>query len=384
MRNLAFCLMSFVLATQVFAAVRFNPDLAKMEENREAIRKVLADPKASAYDKLVAKYDDLKWDLFTCEDKDFAAKKAAMTKLIAERGEIEKAVYLRFLYEVVHRDNQGVMKYPDIWEIADRETKGEEKLRADYYSRRITMMAVAQRWRGTVNPSVSAEARLKLVEQMEKDPAVPAARRDGDGQRCACLLDMGRYAEAERLMQQRAATTNVTQRKKWLCELANFYNDRANRYYADRDPATLRKIVGVSDQKLACDPNGKDAGFCRKTLSMKASALIELGELAEARKSVDASVKFTKDGKGDFDIAKQYATIAFKEGKWDEVAERLAPYAKDLDADWNITCAQALAAAGRRKEAIPYLEGAKKKCRNKYKRDGYEYLLGKYKAEFAE
>ena len=383
MRNLVFCLMSIVLAASAFAAVRFNPDLAKMDENRAAIKKVIADPKASAYDKLVAQFDDLKWELFTCEDKDLPARKAAMTKLIAERGAVEKPVYLRFLYEVVSRDGQNVMAYPDIWEIADRESKGDERLRREYYSRRISSMVYANRGRGTIDPEKGPDARLKLIDQMEKDPAF-AKKPDVADYRCECLIDLGRFDAAEQLMLERAATTNVAVRKVWLNRLGDFYNDRAERYYADRDPATLRKIVGVSEQKLACDPDGKDARFSRKALAMKASALTALGELVAARQAADGQVRFTKDGKGDFDLAKQYASIAYKEGKWGEVVDWLSPYADKLDADWNETVARALCAAGRRAETVPYLEAASKKCRNKYKRDGYNYLYKKLKSETAQ
>ena len=46
-----------------------------------------------------------------------------------------------------------------------------------------------------------------------------------------------------------------------------------------------------------------------------------------------------------------------------------------------MTVARALCAAGRRTESVPYLAAASKKCRNKYKRDGYDYLYKKIKAE---
>ena len=376
------CLLSVGIAASA-CAVKFDPDLTKMDENREAIRKALADPKTGPADRLWAKYYDLKWDLYTCEDGDFPAKKAEVLKLITERGDNEKKPYLDFIYGVVN-DNQGVIKMPDIWPIADRETKDEPTLRYGYYSHRISAMQRASQRLGTVDPTVCAEARLKLIEQMEKDPMVDERHRDGSEQRFACLVEMGCHADAEKLLLERAASTNSAQRLIWLSLAADFYKDRAVRYYTEPDPATLRKVVKVCDDLIATDLAGRPSRYSRKGYLMKADALYHVGEFAEARKAVDGYVALLKDAKCDFDAAKLYADIAFAEKKWGEVTERLSPFVEKLDADWNIKCAQSLVAAGRRREALPYLEAASKKCRNKYKRDGYGYLLQKFKSEFGE
>lgn len=375
-------LLTAAVASSAFA-VRFNPDLTKMDENRAAIRAVLADPQAKPSAKLWAKYDDLKWDLYTCEDKDFPAKKAAMLKLITERGDLEKGLYVDFLYGL-GRENLGPVQIPDLWPILDRETKGEPKLRLQYYLNRLAAMRRAVLWRGTYNPAYSVEARLKLIDEMEKDPAVDRSRFDFAGNRFECWVDLGDRAKIEEALQTGITATNVPTRLKWLAKGADYYKAQAERYYAEPDPATLRKVVAFCDLILATDYQRKDARALSKAAYLKADSLCRIGDVSGARAALVTYATFCKDGKLTLDGAKVLFDVCSAEKKWVEAADALTPFAKDLDAEWNVKCAQALAAAGRRREALPFLEAASKKCRNKYKRDGYDYLLKKYRAEFGE
>ena len=381
--SVVLCLVSLVLATSASAAVRFNPDLTKMDENRAAIKAVLADPKATPVQKLCATYDDLKWELFTCEDKDFPAKKAAMLKLITERGSLDKAVYLEFVYGL-QRDNPGVFRMPNLWEIIDRETKGEAKFRTNYYRRRLEAMRGAIRLRGSFDPANSVEARLKLLDEAEKDPAVDQKNIDYVASRFDCYVDLGDNARAEEILGKMSASTNLGARVEWLARGAEWYKNRSVRYYAEPSAAMLRKVVACCDGILATDFPRKRGNADAKAAQMKADALCQIGDYAEARKALDKLASLSKDKKLGIDGAKVLFDVAYAEKKWSEAADVLAPFADKIDADWSVKCAQALVAAGRRREALPYLETASKKCRNKYKRDNYGYLLNKYKTEFGE
>lgn len=384
MRKSVFCLMSIVLATTAFA-VRFNPDLSKMDENRAAIRKVIDDPKASAADRFLARYDDLRWELYTCDDAALPAKRAEMEKLLTVRGETDKAAYLKLLVEVI-RNRPGVLIKPDeatLWKLADEVSRGDEALRKEYYYWKGFRMSRAQAWSGTVDPEMSAEARLKLIEQKAVDPAFKTPP-DCDADRASCLTDMGKFDEAEKLLVRRAGAADAKARGLWPQRLAKFYQERSARYYEAPDPATLRKLVGVCDRIIADEPQrDRESSSLRSAALMKAQALESLGEHAAARQALDLAVSASKDRVCDLECAKLYASIAYATGEWNEVVTRLAPFADKLNAEENIQCAQALNAANRRLEAIPYLERAIKKCRNKYKRDGYDYLCRKLKAEAA-
>lgn len=379
------CVCLAAAAPAARSAVRFTPDLAKMDENREAIRQVIANPKASATDRLFARYDDLKWDLYTCEEAELPAKRKAMEKLLTERGDTDKLAYLKLLVEVI-RNRPGVLLQPDtdtLWKLADEVTRGDPALRKEYYSYRISVMTRAMAWHGTVDPAMSAEARLKLVEQRAADPAFKTPP-DCDADRVSCLADMGRYDEAEKLLVKRAGAPTAKERRDWLSRLAKFYRERAARYYSEPDPATLRKLVAVCDRMIADDADfkpEKGSGYTRQAQLMKGTALCELGEFAAAQEAANGYVAACKDRACDFDGAKLFATVAFATRKWDAVVSALSPFADKLDADWNFKCAQSLFAAGRSKEAVPYLAAAKKKCRNKYKRDGYDYFYRKLTAE---
>ena len=381
--SFVFCLTSLVLATSASAVVRFNPDLTKMEENRAAIKAVLADPKATPVQKLCATYDDLKWELFTCEDKDFPAKKAAMLKLITERGSWDKAVYLEFVYGL-QRDNPGVFRMPNLWEIIDRETKGEAKFRTNYYRRRLEAMRGAIRFHGSFNPANSVEARLKLLDEAEKDPAVDQKGIDYAASRFDCYVDLGDDAKAESLLNGQIASTNLAVRLTWFAKGAEWYKNRSVRYYSEPSAAMLRKVIACCDGVLATESPHKRGNADAKAAQMKADALCLIGDTAEARKALDKLASLSKDKKLGVDGAKILFDVAYAEKQWSEAADALQPFADKLDADWSIKCAQALVAAGRRRESLPYLEAALKKCRNKYKRDNYSYLLNKYKAEFGE
>ena len=381
--SFVFCLMSLVLATSASAAVRFNSDLTKMDENRAAIKAVLADPKATPAQKLWATYDDLKWELFTCEDKDFPAKKAAMLKLITERGSWDKDVYLDFIYGLL-RENPGAFRMPNIWEIADRETKGEAKFRTNYYRRRLETMRGAIRFHGTFDPANSVESRLKLLDEAEKDPVVDRSRIDFDDARFYCYVDLGDDARAEAILGKMSASTNLGARVDWLAKGAEWYKNRSVRYYSEPSAAMLRKVVACCDGILATDFPRKRGNADAKAALTKADALCLIGDYAEARKALDKLASLAKDKKLGLDGAKILFDVAYAEKKWSEAADALQPFADRLDADWSIRCAQALVAAGRRREALPYLETASKKCRNKYKRDNYGYLLNQYKAAFGE
>ena len=382
MRKSVFCLMSFVLATTAFA-VRFSPDLSKMEENRAEIWKVIADPKASAADRLLARYDDLRWELYTCDDAALPAKRAEMEKFLTERGETDKSAYLKLLVEVI-RDRPGVLIKPDeatLWRLADETSRGDAALRKEYYYWRVMRMTRAQAWNGTVDPEKSAEARLKLIEQKAVDPAFKTPP-DCDADRVSCLTDMGKFDEAEKLLVRRAGDADAKARRPWLQKLAKFYQERSVRYYEKPDPATLRKVVEVCDRMIAEEPTrNRESIYLRQAALMKAQTLDSLGEHTAARAAADLAVAASKDRVCDFECAKVYASVAYAEGKWNESVARLAPFTEKLNAEENYRCAQALNAANRRAEAIPYLERAIKKCRNKYKRDGYNYLCRKLKAE---
>ena len=378
-------LLTVMVAFNGFA-VRFSPDLSKMDENRAAIRKVIADPKASAADRLLARYDDLRWDLYTCEDAVLSAKRAEMEKLLTERGETDKAAYLKLLVEVI-RDRPGVLIKPDeatLWKLADETSRGDEALRKEYYYWRVMRMTRAQLWNGTVDPEKSAEARLKLIEQKAVDPAFKTPP-DCDADRVACLTDMGKFDEAEKLLVRRAGDADAKMRRPWLQKLARFYKERSVRYYEKPDPATLRKVVEVCDRMIAEEPKrDRESVYLRQAAILKAQVLVSLGEHAAAREATDLAVAASKGRACDFECAKVYASIAYATGEWNESVARLAPFAEKLTAEENYRCAQALNAANRRAEAIPYLERAIKKCRNKYKRDGYDYLCRKLKTEAAK
>ena len=277
MKTNVFCLVVIVFTTSAFA-VRFDSNLTKMEENRAAIKAVLADPKATPAQKLWATYDDLKWDLFTCEDKDFPAKKAAMLKLISERGSLDKSVYLDFIYGL-QRENPGAFRMPNLWEIADRETKGEAKFRTNYYRRRLETMRGAIRFHGTFDPANSVEARLKLLDAAEKDPAVDRSRIDFDDARFYCYVDLGDDARAEAILGKMSASTNLGVRVEWLAKGAEWYKNRSVRYYSEPDAAMLRKVVACCDGILSTD-------FPRKRGNADAKAALEAsgGDLLEKAK----------------------------------------------------------------------------------------------------
>ena len=375
--------MLTVLAAFNGFAVRFSPDLSKMDENRAEIRKVIADPKASAADRLFARYDDLQWELFTCDDAALPAKRAEMEKFLTSCGETNKSACLKLLVEVI-RNRPGVLVKPDeatLWKLADEVTRGDEALRKEYYYWRTTCLSRALSWKGTVDPEKSAEARLKLIEQKAVDPAFKTPP-DCDYDRVSCLADMGKFDEAEKLLVRRAGDADAKARRPWLPRLARFYQERSARYYEDPDPATLRKVVEVCDRMIAEEPKrDRESGYLRQAALMKAQTLESLGEHAAAREAADLAVAASKGRVCDFECAKVYASIAYATGEWNESVARLAQFVEKLNAEENYRCAQALNAANRRAEAIPYLERAVQKCRNKYKRDGYDYLYRKLKAE---
>ena len=193
---------------------------------------------------------------------------------------------------------------------------------------------------------------------------------------------MGRFDEAEKLLVRRANDADAKARRPWLPRLAGFYRMRATRYYEAPDAATLRKAVEICDRMIASEPRrDRESAYLKQAATLKAQTLVALGEYAAAREATDLAVSVSKGRACDLECARLYSSVAYATGAWEESVTRLVPFVDRLDAEENIRCAQALVAANRRSEAIPYLERAVKKCRNKYRRDRYGYLCEKFKAE---
>ena len=378
----------FLTVTLAATVLAFPPykNLEKLPELVAGYEKTRDNPKASALVRRQAEYDLARLRLLTCEDADFENAKAAFLKLVTDRSGLSVLDYVNFLYGWVERFDCGVMEMPDVDALADAATKeADVQARWRYVEARENRMVKA-RLRPSLNlrEELSDSARLRFLEEMEKDPRLVAHRDDFVAKKASCLRDLGRGPESEKLLLAACETTNAVSLVRFLPQLAALYLFESKRYFDDPHRPTVEKAYAIYDRLVALEnAAAKPRPAIRAKWNLaKAEAAATLRDHVTMLAALAAWKSDQPVGREGWQGVLLFGDAYSYAGRYVEAADAyLSLDDKLLKLDHHVRCAEALFACGRRQEAIPHLAFAAKRT-GKYQRLRYQHVLDKLNAEF--
>lgn len=366
-----------VISAAVLAAgftVAALPQKLNLRERDKLVEELTAKAKDAPKpaDRAIAQYDLLRLNTLVCEDKDLPAAEKALDDFILKPG-LEPKDYVNFLYFNVGRDYP--LRRTELMKLAEKSALASTNAadHAAFYDMTLARFG-ARDWGQSDEPEYSPEAQLALAEKAEKDPLMKGNRWLSVWKSSA-LCECGRFAEAEKTLQDALAATDVVDVKLTLADrLATFYEDRAVRFYSVPDPAMLKKAVNMLEYKNSLYKNG-DARTRGKVISL----LITLEDWAAARQWVEADTALQKDRKPTEASLRALGDIAYGEKNWAEAA-RCYEQCTPEKYDWMTLhkMSKALYAAGNT-NTLSYLETALKKCSNRYEKPHLEFEIDRLK-----
>jgi len=384
----------FVVATLAFASLTVSAiDLSTADKAVADYKAKLADPKARAYDKAVAKIRLLNLEAMTGTEKDLVRKRAELedylTKPIEGLKPYDQFDFIKNLY----RERLEV-RLPDAYTLAERFVKNlgadGKALEWTLFSYRLETM----RRSDSLDEAKSAETRLKLVDEALAKPENKNHELWLQQRHFEALGDLARDAEAEVYALKVLATTNRQVRSTFHPILAEFYEGRSVRYCSKPDAATLLKAVHQYREYLTIV--GKDPSSAQRTLHKIASCLKRAGDPEGARKALDeeeaeiAKLPEARRKAPVQDIAMMRGDLCFEAkdytgalGFWEPYGETIRKTGGAYEVTRLLRMCSALSAAGRRADMLPYLEVLAKRG-NKYTKLRYQYDLQNLKSQLAE
>ena len=202
-----------------------------------------------------------------------------------------------------------------------------------------------------LNPEFSREHWLELCDKAIA--ACPGRADDYRMRKADALVALGRAAEAEQLLFDGAATTNVAVRRSYLGKLGEFYSGRATRYYLDPAASPLRKALNAYESRLELDP--RNGGYARSVVE----TAMRLADWPLAKTILDKYVADFCGGKPDAYIARHYGDLCYHTGDYAKACEyygmHALPVARSLPNSVQYY-AESLYACGRYAEALVQLD----------------------------
>ena len=318
----------------------------------------------------VAGYDRRRLEMLTCEDKELAAKEKAIEDFILKPG-LGAADYVSFLYDSVGNDYP--LRRAECIRLADQAAMASTNQadHAAFYSSTVRKLEQGN-WANNEAPEFSRETRLSYIERAERDPLM-ADKGIVTFWKHKCLQQLGRYDEAEKLLKDAMEKAEDITKGVWAERLAQYYSERAYRFYSTPDPATLRQALGMWELKHSLAKNGD--GRARTEII---SLLMQLDEWQEAKRWIAVDTSFQKDQKPSATGILNYGHIAFAEKLWAEAAAWYAQYPREK-CDWQTLhkMAQAFHAAGDDAAALDCVKLARTKCTNRYEQPHLDYIIAR-------
>ena len=361
-----------LMATLVFIALAASAavDLSKMEADVAAKKAVLANAKTRTAEKLRARYELMKWELLTCEEKDYADKEKEMIEFLSDPGETPPADFVAFLLGTVHRDRETPYRRIDVFAVADKVSRTEMKARWQYFRSRLqAILSLKQNWTWrSLDRETSFERALELVAECESEPeTVKGHELDLFKFRFAALVALAKYEEAEALAEKTLALNDPKISPYVLPVLGDYYRDRAKRYYDDDEPSVLRKAEAAYAKYVSLpDISKKMTQIYFNALKSLGEVRLQLGDFAGARSAAETLKASRRPGADNRDADTLLADVAFASGDYSRAAELFAALRepekkKELDGKRLINYAIALKVLGRRDECLKIIEAAKAK-----------------------
>lgn len=318
----------------------------------------------------VAGYDRRRLEMLICEDKDLAAKEKALEDFIVNPG-LGAADYVSFLYESV--GNDYLLRRGECIRLADKAAMASTNQadHAAFYSSTVRKLEPGHRsWANNEEPEFSWETRLNYIERAEQDPLM-ADKGMVTFWKHTCLKQLGHYDEAEKLLKDAMENAEDKSKGVWAERLAQYYAERAYRFYAKPDPATLEKALKMWEYKHALAKNGD--GRARTEIIL---LLMKLDEWQKAKSWIDIDTSFQKDQKPSETGILNHGHVAFAERNWAEAAKWYAQYPKEK-CDWQTLhrMAQAFHASGDDVTALDYVKLARTKCTNRYEQPHLDFII---------
>ena len=236
----------------------------------------------------------------------------------------------------------------EAWKIAE----GEPALHARYYNG--ILPATTRGPTETLNPNQSVERTLEICRMAIADPAVGDRDRGKfDSRALDALKELGRDDELEKILVERAASTNLKARAAWNSRLGDFYVAKARRYYLPPHEPTIRKaLAAYREASLAAPGDGRLVEtICRTAMSIRDY------EAAE-----QAVVRRIEQNKGETNVWAwcQLGTIAHAREDYAAAASAFGAVEDNLDRPNRRRYAESLNALGRIAETVAQLEKLEK------------------------
>ena len=236
----------------------------------------------------------------------------------------------------------------EAWKIAE----GEPALHGRDYTGVLPSKPRGQN--DTLNPAQSTERVLEICRKAIADPAVGDRDRGRFVDReIDALLDLGRAAEVEKLLVDRASTTNQRPRATWNKRLGDFYVEQARRYYLPAHEPTVRKALAA--YREACLASPADG----RPVEAIYTAAMSIRDYDAAEKAVVRRIEQSK-GETNFWAWCQLGRIAHAREDYAAAAAAFGAVEGNLDRLCRRRYAESLHALGRIEETIAQLEKLEK------------------------
>ena len=329
----------------------------------------------SAFERAYAKFLLLELDAKTCPDADCEAAVAALKAFFdgPALDELPPVEHVNFLYETL-----SAHKLPfdlDLIAMADKAAGTNADARALFYGGRyrgaIRKMAGAVN-DGSLDPAVSREARLALIDRALADPCLPSHANYPEF-KSEVLVELGRYDEAEKFLLDGIAHTNFQLNVgSWYELLGKFYDTTSKRYYAEPNAELRRKAIDAYRKAIDAKPPA------RNSRGVLADLCIAAGDVEGAKYAIDSIVENLR-GQTNGTVLLKLGALAFAQEDYAGAAEFLGKVEKP-DLATREKLATALYAEGRYADCLPHLEILAKETRNRYRRPYFQLCLEKAKA----
>ena len=347
-------------------------NLSRADETRATLKEAVAKT-VRPMDRAIALFALHRLDMLTCEDADYEAEVAA-TKAFLENpttAGLSPLEGVRFLRDSVWPAYKSLQFDFDIVAAMDRTAGTNGQARTEFYGGpRWGAVFIMGRMlqNGSLDPAVSREARLALIERGLADKLV-SSHADLPQLKVDALVDLGRSDEAERYILDGVAHTNADLRiGLWYDLLGRFYENASKRYYSKPDAALVGKAIAAYRQALDKNPAQSTlvalADLCTAAGDYD-GALEPLGKMLEANRGATNDVAAVRLGNVAF-ARKDYAAAA---AHYALVARPDALTQERLAASYN--------AVGDYANCAATLEKLLPTIRNRYKRPHLEFCLQK-------
>ncbi len=336
---------------------------------------VAAEKQPGALDRALAKFALLGLEVKTGAEDDYGKNIAAM-KAFVEGVDLPPYETVRFLFDTVWPSD-----YPldlDYLALADKAAGTNEAARSAFYGdaggggyRKMLDAARSD----SLDPAMSAEARLAFVERALADPRFTGVNGKAKfvTYKVETMVALGRLDDAEKFLLEGAAKTNAPlDEASWQMRLGDFYKSVSPRYYSQPNAELQAKAIAAYS-RAAYDPKPP-----KNVCATLADLCISAGDYDGARKALEAIVA---DSRGTTNAATmvKFGNLAYAQEDYAAAAEFYGQV-DSPDLETRGKAATSLYVLGRYDECLPHLEVlASQKNRNKYTRPYFAYCLQKLK-----